>query len=289
MDSACDQRRRKLEEIKQALQSGELTVSEIDRRLSEAIDQELRKPSAEADMSYVQACQDLLWSLHNKEPYVSTKEKSKLAFLRKLEAKKQKKKERWKTACTLVASAAMLVLILRMDSSLRRGWIREGSTPDEQQYVIEGKSVDSGLIPSVNADPVDEPIETLTTHDFQKVVDFLGYTPEHPAWVPDNLHPALYAATSDATNDTLSIRYNDSKDNTVLSYDIWLFKRPKDIYIPFEQNQDGETILVGDVEVYTSWNMDWRVWTWRKGLTVYDMYAKLPDIDLEKILLQMED
>ena len=95
MDRVCDQRRKKLDEIKKALESGDLTADDIYRRLSAAVDAELQKPSDEADMRYVQACQDLLWSLHNTEPYVSTKEESKLAFLRKLDAKKQRKKERW--------------------------------------------------------------------------------------------------------------------------------------------------------------------------------------------------
>lgn len=289
MDRVCDQRRKKLDEIKKALESGDLTADDIDRRLSAAVDAELQKPSDEADMSYVQACQDLLWSLHNTEPYVSTKEESKIAFLRKLDAKKQRKKECWKTAYLLVASAAILVLTLQIDSSLRRGWIAESSTPDEQQYVIKGTSVDSGLIASVNADQMDKPVETITTRDFQKVVDFLGYTPAHPTWLPDGIRPSLYAATSDSVYNTLSIRYVDSQDNTLLSFDVWQFNRAEDVYIPLEQNQHGKTMQIGATEVYTSWNMEWRVWTWRKGLTVYDMFSKLSDADLEQILLNMEE
>ena len=77
MDSSNGEANYKLEAIKAAIASGELTKEEMARRLTYAIDKEYEKRDDERDPKYILACQKLLYAIHAGEAYVSRREESK--------------------------------------------------------------------------------------------------------------------------------------------------------------------------------------------------------------------
>ena len=83
-------------------------------------------------------------------------------------------------------AAAILILIVVGDGILNREWLSGSSTDDEQQYAIQGKILDPGLVGEGAATDDDTTADSLTTTDWEDVVDFLGMEPILPGYLPIN-------------------------------------------------------------------------------------------------------
>ena len=76
------------------------------------------------------------------------------------------------------------MVLLIGDGILKRGWFKKYSTPDGQQYVVQGQEINPGIISEGVAD--NEPrTGELTTTNLDEAIKFLGFEPDLPTWMPD--------------------------------------------------------------------------------------------------------
>lgn len=269
--------------IKDAIKTGELTKEMIERRLTAAIDAELHKTDCSADMEFVRACQNLLWELNmHGEPYHSHREQSLAALRVKLSRKDTPHMKRKKYALGVAMATTFLVIGgFLLDAMLHRQWLEGAQSPDEQQYVISGQSIDPGLITEGQADN-ELRSGSFTTTDFEEVVDALGYEPLMPAWLPEGWEIKDYFVGETKASIFL-VRYSHPHNKYLLRFNSTVYSDTETAVIEFEQNKAGSILETNGWQVYISENMDNTIAVWRDGITCYSLSGSLPT----EILLQV--
>lgn len=106
--------------IRCALLAGELTVAQICDRLNALVDEELEKSTDEVDLSYVESCQNLIWSLASDEAYVSTMETSKDAFFRTCDMRRRRQVWLKRIGMVMLSSIALVFLFILCGQLLNR-------------------------------------------------------------------------------------------------------------------------------------------------------------------------
>lgn len=67
-----------------------------------------------------------------------------------------------------------------IDAAFHFEWLTGSSTKDEQQYVINGVTVDPKLVVNGNAEDSNNIFARVDTSDMDEVTALLGYTPDTP-------------------------------------------------------------------------------------------------------------
>lgn len=270
--------------IKDAIKTGELTKEMIERRLTAAIDAELHKTDCSADMEFVRACQNLLWELNmHGEPYHSHREQSLAALRVKLSRKDTPHMKRKKYALGVAMATTFLVIGgFLLDAMLHRQWLEGAQSPDEQQYVISGQSIDPGLITEGQADN-ELRSGSFTTTDFEEVVDALGYEPLMPAWLPEgwNIRDYFVVAT---TTSTFMARYTHSQSVYLLRYNSTVYSDAQLAAMAFEQDKTGIELQANERTIYITENIDKTIAVWRDGITCYSLSGPVSGDDLIRII-----
>jgi hypothetical protein len=234
--------------ILSAVENGNLSRDEIVRRLDKIVERELAKTDHSADIQLVSACEDLLWELNTsgKLAFASHMEENRSAVITRL-IQKRKQKAAWRfTTRTIAVSVAVFVLISVLDGILNQGWFVQYVTDDEQQYVIQGQAIDPGLIDAGQAIG-DGAAKELVTSDWMELVSFLGYEPKIPSVLPTGWKVVNYFAN--VLPDVSAMRVTYSSDELQFLFSLTRYSHQEDAYITFEQNVEGERMLVGGIDV----------------------------------------
>ena len=185
MDSRKGPERYTLEAVKSALSSGALTREEMISRLKGAIIVEERKAYGESNRQLIELYGRILYELETGKPYVSRKDEALRQVKARLAADDQRKVWVRPMKRVALALATLLVLVAGAEVVLHREWLFGRPSDDEQQYIIQGKSIDPGLVVEGQAN-LEDAFERITTNNLEHAIMVLGYTPLAPTWVPED-------------------------------------------------------------------------------------------------------
>ncbi len=261
----------RFETILKTILNGDLSKKEIERRLQEVIDEELSGPlDAPADMELVEKCQSLLWELatNGSIPYPDHVEESKQKLVQKLEQPSFGRRTSFLRRLFVVAAAFVLVCGLSL-ISIR--WITGTSSPDGEQYIVQGHEITVDMIQHCIAEHMEDGWYTTTSK--AEVEEYLGF---------DILVPSLLAGKYNCESYEVNIlpiwiqcMCNYAYGDQTISIMIYFLTDVNDTVLFMEQNEVGDIIQVDDLKVYVSENVDNIALTWSEGNIVYDMMGKL--------------
>lgn len=289
MDSLNRDRNQMIKAILSAVDSGQLSFSEINLRVKKAIDVELEKPESEMNVNLIEAYVDLLSSLKLKEAHqdlgmLKTPEKR---FVRKVEFHKRLSSV-GKAVFSLSCVAATLILFTFIGSSLMdREWISGEPSSDEQQYIVKGHETDSGLTSQAIASEELEEIE-LTTATLEELTKKAGNLLPMPSWIPEswNIQECYFARN--ALFSQLSIYYSlDEKQ--ILAFTVTKYRDKDFVTTSIEQSYQGDHINISGKDVYVSQNIDADIYVWSHDLELYMVYGEADFDEISKIIESVKE
>ncbi len=269
--------------ILNAINYGTLSQEETVRRLEELVRLELEKGGEKSDVELITQAEDLLQEMLAKDaqPIESREAETKAAVLRRIAVEKKRQHIR-KAALKVASVAAAFMVLLIGDGILNRGWFKKYSTPDGQQYVVQGQEIDPGIISEGVAD--NEPrTGELTTTNLDEAIKFLGFEPDLPTWMPEGWKLTNYEVGV-VTDETI-IKATYVKADDII---VFIQKKYTDLdnaYASFEQNAEGHVITIGNTEVYYSENINRVRYNWKKENDVFSLSGNLASKDANQIIL----
>ena len=273
--------------INELLNSGKLTPQEATKRLADAVDKELEKPSEDIRESFIATCEDLIYAINNKDEYVSQAESSR----RELEGKLEKSKKRGSMSKRIFAvasiAAVLVVGVIIVDGVLHREWLEGTSTPDQQQLEVVGNVIDPGLVQNGNANIADETRE-ITTTNFDEAVEVLGYTPLVPTWLSEGWEIKEYYVFSEEGYSRLVVDMLSEKTDQKLKYEIRRYGDMETARFLFEQNEHGTETLHNGWDVYFTVNIEQNAAIWLDGDTSYSIYGPVSSDDIVRMINSIE-
>ena len=275
----------KLEQIKADIASEKLTYPQIRERLETLIEHEYSKEGG-PDVDLVIACEDLLWRLGtDNAPFVTHEDQYKEAIRSRIEAS-QRTRQIKKPVLRFVAALVVMVLLLGgAEVFLHREWLEQTDTEDQQQHVVQGYVVAPELIEKAIAGEAG--VRKLNTTDYQEVRDFLGFD------LPQNIfingwEPEGYYLTIQPTDIKAVIVYSQENNHQCqLMLDLRLLTSIENVFMPYEQEQNGVMETVGNVTVYFSNNYEDNTAVWITNNCVYRLHGKIVKEALKDIIHQI--
>lgn len=256
--------------ILETILNGDLSKEETERRLQAEIDRELSRPlDAEVDMELVEKCQELIWALktNGKIPYPDHLQENKQKLIQKLERSSDGKQRAFFRRFVVVAAALVLVLGVSL-VSIR--WIGAHSSPDGQQYIVQGYEISTDLIKKCIAEH--EYSEQYTTALRSEAEAYMGYEIPLPSELLGRYTCQKYQIDALPLWVQCICRY--SCDDYAVSITVYYLTEPNDSVLFFEQDNRGETLSIAGAEVYVSSNVDNTALTWIEDNIVYDMLGQ---------------
>lgn len=271
-----------LDAIKCLLKEGKVSVQELNESVQTIIQCELKKPSEKIDMDKVYALSDLSWMLCGSPKFETSAQKYKVEALAKL--KKHDRFRHWKkrSMAAMGLAASLIVLAIIGNGILYRHWLSGDSSEDDQQYLVGGNVVDPGLIAKGSAE-IDATDRDLRTQDFQAVIDFLGYAPDVPQWLPEGWHVREYLASSHSRYQWIMVNYSASHSEDMLVYQIQRYTDADEAQFSFEQNQTGEKVETDGLSIYVTLNIEKTTGVWIIDSTTYNIAGPIDTNELLKI------
>jgi len=178
-----------------------------------------------------------------------------------------------------------LILIVVGDGILNREWLSGSSTDDEQQYAIQGKILDPGLVGEGAATDDDTTADSLTTTDWEDVVDFLGMEPILPGYLPEGWRADQYHAVRFDDELILNISYINEDNPTATMIFLWDHYFSVEVAnLALEQNKECELMEINGIRVYRSSNMEKNRFVWIEGKSVYSLTTTCDEKEIEAII-----
>lgn len=259
-----------IHKLKEDILAGNTTYSDVERRLSAAIEAEYDREDANID--YINACEDLLLEMHTdgELPSFPTSEEYAIEMQKHMLVKKERSflpKLAWRCAAVL---AAMLVIVLLGDQVFHWQWFSGTSTENEQQYVIQGHEITVPMIAESIAEH--EEYDEIATSSYQDIVQFLGFEPSVPNIETINTTSVQYIAVMEPNMVTLTIRYTNTgnRQNDIL-FTAQYCTNVQDAYFWFEQDLKGTMEQINGMNVYWATNTERSTYTWIDGTIVYHL------------------
>lgn len=271
MDSSNGNANYKIEAIKSAIATGRLTKDEIYHRLTCVIQQEEEKPYKNQNSELIAACQGLLYEMHTGQRYESRKEESKRTLQNRLNAEKAKRSFSLRLAKrSFLVFAALLVLVIGIDVIFDFQWLEGHQSPDEQQYVISGQSVDPNLITEGYADE-NKNKRSFTTTNFYEAISAIERTPGLPTWLPNDWKVKDYFVGFSDGYTIFRVSYCHPQSKYLLRFVETTYSNADGAALEFEQNKAGVEMQGNGWNVYITENIANPVAVWREGATCYSL------------------
>ncbi len=274
--------------FKKALQDGTLTKYDMERRVEAVIEAELGKD--EADMALVDACEKLLWEIntHGEQPFVSPRERI-LAGLREQEEAKEKPfsvgKSRVRLAVVMALAAMLLFLIVSPFSSR---WFQSDSTPDEQQFIVQGNEITVEMVQAALAEHSETADDIVYSYkELRNIVPFLPVkSPFEEKWAFEWGEARFYRNRIEIVQ---NYSYNYLHSQRSLTFQMICCGSLEEAFITFEQSYSGNKTLIDNRDVYVTQNEEKISMVWMKDNNILsigcnDKYDET--IRLVRILLE---
>lgn len=275
---------RVVEETRQRIASGELTYDQMREKLIAAIDKEYEK-EGEPNIELINACEELLAELAtNGQPLPESHEEQYGEVIRRNIEVSHGAGKKVKLFPRIAAVVAMLVLVFGLAHPfLHREWFEHCSTDDEQQYTVQGFSVDPNLIAKCIADE-GSTSAMLYSDNYDEIKKYLGF--ELPSkvfligWNPIHYFVEIQSAYVKCT-----VLYNNPQTNNRITVQIGMFTNIENAYTNFEQNDKGEEEKINRTTVYHSQNVDTNTIIWLDDNCIWRCYGR---IDNEQLFAVVE-
>lgn len=264
----CNDRNTVAEQILKTIEYGLLPVAEIERRLEQTISEALAGPiGAEYDNVKAELCCSLLQRIYSGTDFEMRAEKIKSRITQRYLAWKRRKQILIRG---ISAAAAVLVLFtvlnaLNILSPIR--WFTGESTEDEQQYIVQGHQIGSDIIRRAIAEHTESGVLSLSfTPNYTDVTDFLGFDPMLPRTINDEYKATEYTSLIMPNMITVACYYGEN-----VLFHKKMFVNVSEAYMSYEQDREGEHVVIGGVSVYTYHNANRQGWLWFRDDTIYNM------------------
>lgn len=262
------------ERILTAIEYGNLTNEETERRIVELIEAEVGKTDSAADMELIDACQSLLWQLHSHGTvaYDSHAEQNHEKLMARI-AKTEKRRSIDLRPLRWVAVAAVVILLF---VGVRFSWFEHSDTPDGQQHVITGQEITVEMVQAAIAENTGK--DAVETTDLQELRDIIGFDPHIPETIADEWHVSACAAWFARNCVQVTVTYENRyvPDDTLI-YVINFYSSVSDSYLTFEQSDKGEDTLVGEQQVYLSVNVERSIACWCKDNMICEVSCRMKE------------
>ena len=272
-----------LEQLKHSLATGEMTGSELVRRLQMMIQQEISKPEKEVDTEFIEACSSLIEHVY---PAIAERpdgyyEEQAAKFKVRLQ-QREKARRRQRILRPVIAVAAVLVIVFLSVGSIRFHWFTMKSTPDQQQLIVQGHEVSVDMVAKAIA--THENSDVLETSDLTELEEYLGFSLEYIRqllndWRIDSIRSIInrdYILTF--------FRFSSNETNEIFHYSITWFINPNDTFYSIEQDKEGYIQRINGVEVYYSENVGISSCSWIKDISVHVITAEKISDKIEKAI-----
>ena len=160
------------------------------------------------------------------------------------------------------------------------------STPDGQQYVVQGHEITSQMIETAIAEH--ESGASMITVAVSQLQEELGFDPGIPQVLADTYVAGESLIYFLPRMIQINTNYRTTtSDNYAFLYVVNLYSDVDAAYVSIEQDRNGRSTIINNQRVYTSVNMDYNVACWQVGRSVYTM-SFTKDIDCtEKIINEL--
>lgn len=279
-----DNTRMPIEKLRQEIQDGKINCEDIVKRLYVAIETEYLKDTP--DMEFIYNCEDFLWEIGTQgQVFVSAN--GQYVEVIKKHLKKQPQKNRPTSGIAkrfAIVCAVFAFLVILSQSIAHIDWFSQSSSDDEQQYIIQGHSINVSMIAQSIAEHNE--IDYLQTDNWDEFVDFLGFA-------PSIIDPALFAATEmqyiafiEPDVIMIMVQYNPSSHNPI-AMTMNYYLDIEEAYMALEQNEEGKQFVLNGMEVYCSENVDRCMYTWLDQHVLYCVSGKLNHDEIMKIICDL--
>lgn len=275
-----------IDQILNAIEYGNLSSEEIERRVQKLYDTEVLKTHEPANMEMIAVCQSLLWELktHGKFSYEDHSEKIR-ASIEKEYAAWTRRRCRQRVALKLGAAAAAIVLVLGANSFLHLGWFWGMSSPDGQQYIIQGYEINGDMIQSAIAKNQD--VFQVSCEDAADLQGYLGFDPEIPQIVSKQFHLMECQVFFFPNMIQVNAYYGESENNVYsISYILNLYTDVDDALVSIEQNENGNYIVVDGQSMYLTTNIDYSIACWQTENSVHSLSISGMIQNVEEIITE---
>jgi len=264
-----------VEEIREAISSGALSKEAIEARLTKAVEEESFQQDHPADAEFLNVCLDMLANLKTGGQFSFTPkvEEAKAAVTEKYEERVRFRgitRRIVKVACALVVVLGVGCLGV---FAPRFGWLSARSTPDEQQYVVQGQSLDIGAVGHAGESAKID-TDVFVTTNLSEAVEKLGFQPRVVRQLSDKWSVKQCTVFLSGLADKLTVAYIDNNDKSMYTYEICRFHSIDDAITCFEQNQQGQLLKFdGSINLYYTENEGNQLYSWIEQDTICSVYS----------------
>ena len=257
------------DQILKAIDYGNISESEIERRIDRILDNELNVPiHTKVNLTKVNLCNSLLWQLytHGRVAYENHMDTSK-KVVEKYYAKYKHKKRLVRGGLRIIALSLLLLIMLTTIQS--KQWFEKTSTEDEQQYTVAYHEVD-GMTIAKAIEKHNSPNE-LTTNSVDEVNSFLGFSVVFPEEIYNLYYPTKYYVSIMPEFISVICSYGNAENpedgNATLL--IRMFTNMEEARAQFEQDIEGKKTIINDTIVYEYDNDGRKRYLWENDNNVF--------------------
>ncbi len=270
------------ERILHAIDYGKLSYEETERRLQKIIDSESNQLDHPADAKLLEACYSLLLQLHKhgKVSFESHHASNWKAIQRRLSVQEPKHRS-WRAVA--FAAAAVVALFCMAFPAIR--WFHTTSTPDEQQYTIQGHEITAQMISTALAEHQSH--EQFVLNTLAEVEALVGFLPRIPEMLNSGEKAIRYEVFFYPEELQITACYAKEKNSlNQLLYMIDYYTDMENAYASIEQASIGSNTMINQHSIYLSSNSDYTVACWLENCSVHTLSIENTVPNVNTILQQ---
>lgn len=272
------------DQILEAIEYGQLSKEEIERRLNQIIDDELSAPvDTGYDAAKVELCNSLLWQLHThgkihlQSPSEKAKEKIKMDY-------SSHKRKVATIRHSIYAAASILIILVgltALDVISPIQWFSRQSVNDEQQFFVEGHSINVDIIEEAIAEHKSTENTSFSTTDRTALVSFLGFDPGIPISISASFKAVQYDVLVMKRYIMITCQYGE--DPSIVLF-LTIYTDVDHALIQYEQDKEGESINLEGFQIYKYMNADRINYLWINDNAIYRLTSSTSSLLNDKLV-----
>lgn len=262
MDNVC----LLIDRLRQEVTCGKITYDDIMKRLSVAIEKEYLKDTP--NMEFISVCEDFLWEMgtQGQQEYVSANEQYLKAIQQYAKGVTRSDNSLGIERRFAVVLAVIAFLIFFTQGILRFNWFTQKSSSDGYQYMIQGHEITLSLIQECIAEH--DAYSELKTSSWDELCEYLGFAPSVISPEAFQVDKVLYQAYVEPGIVMINALYESEPGNAIAVLTIQYYTDMDEALFMFEQDANGEQVLVNGHSIYTSTNVERVSYSWMSDSTV---------------------
>lgn len=262
MDNVC----LLIDRLRQEVTCGKITYDDIMKRLSVAIEKEYLKDTP--NMEFINVCEDFLWEMgtQGQQKYVSANEQYLKAIQQYAKGVTRSDNSLGIERRFAVVLAVIAFLIFFTQGILRFNWFTQKSSSDGYQYIIQGHEITLSLIQECIAEH--DAYSELKTSSWDELCEYLGFAPSVISPEAFQVDKVLYQVYVEPDIVMINALYESEPGNAIAVLTIQYYADMDEALFMFEQDANGEQILVNGHSIYTSTNVERISYSWMSDSTV---------------------